>query len=244
MSQPNDPQPVLGDRPVIGITMGEPSGIGPEVIVKALADPAVRRLGRFVIFGMNELLSYAADLAEINPFWWRLQHDSSRADFDLVHDVAVLDYDEYSILGQVTHRPTKQGGIASLQFLNDAVTAAMKPPHEPSRIDAIVTGPICKQSWQMTGCRYPGHTELLASRTAAKRVGMMFVSPKLRVVLATVHLPLMDVRNRLTIGRVFDRSSWGTGRVRGWVCPSRVSRFVVLTRTPRKRGSLAMRNGV
>ena len=78
----------------------------------------VRGLARFVVYGMNELLSYAADLAEIEPFWWRLQHDSPRAGFDLVHEVVVLDYDEYSMLGQAVHRPTKQGGQASLRFVN------------------------------------------------------------------------------------------------------------------------------
>ena len=191
-------------RPAIGITMGDPAGVGPEVVVKALADPAVRRLGRFVIFGMNELLSYAADLAEINPYWWRLQHDSLRAGYDLVHEVVVLDYDEYSILGQAVHQPTKQGGQASLQFLDEALVAAMKGPGEPGHIDAIVTGPICKESWRMAGCRFPGHTEFLASRTRAKRMVMMFDSPRLRVALATVHQPLMDVRNTLNIGSVFD----------------------------------------
>ncbi len=191
-------------RPVIGITMGEPAGIGPEVVVKALADPEIRRLGRFVIYGMNELLSYAADLAEIDPFWWRLQHDSPRAEYDLVHDVVVLDYDEYSMLGTSVHRPTKQGGQASLRFLDDAIAAALKPAGEPGRIEAIVTAPICKESWLLAGCRFPGHTELLAHRTRAKRVVMMFVAPKLNVTLATVHVPLMDIRNLLTIGCVFD----------------------------------------
>mgnify|MGYP006308834981 CR=1 FL=1 len=50
-----------GRRPTIGITMGEPAGIGPEIVVKALADPAIRRLGRFIIYGMNELMAYAAE---------------------------------------------------------------------------------------------------------------------------------------------------------------------------------------
>lgn len=191
-------------RPVIGITMGEPAGIGPELVVKALADPAVRKLGRFVVFGMNELISYAADQAEVEPFWWRLQHDSARAHYDLVHEVVVLDYDEYSMLGQNVARATKQGGEASLRFVDDAIKSALKSPGEPGSIDAIVTGPICKQSWRMTGCRFPGHTELLANRTHSKRVAMMFTSPKLNIVLATVHLPLMDVRNIFTIGRVYD----------------------------------------
>lgn len=191
-------------RPVIGITMGDPAGIGPEVVVKALADPQVRRLARFVVFGMNELLSYAADLAEIDPYWWRVQHDSTRTGFDLVHDVVVVDYDQFSMLGQAVHRPTKQGGAASLTFLDDAIAAAMRKPTEPGFLDGIVTAPICKESWQMVGCKFPGHTELLANRTRSKRSVMMFTSPKLNVALATVHVPLMDVRNLLTIGCVFD----------------------------------------
>jgi len=194
---------------VIGVTMGEPAGIGPEVVVKALADPAIRRLGRFVIYGMNELMSYAADLAEIDPFWWRLQHDSSRAEFDFVHDVIVLDYDQYSMLGQAVHRPTKQGGQASLRFLDDAVEHAQRPSTQPGHLDAVVTAPICKESWRMAGCRHPGHTEFLQHRTKSKRVVMMFDSPKLRVSLATTHLPLMDVRNRFTIGSVFDAIDLG-----------------------------------
>lgn len=191
-------------RPVIGITMGEPAGIGPEVIVKALADPALRRQARFVIYGMNELLAYAADLAEIEVYWHRLQHDSPRAGFDLVHDVVVLDYDELSILGQAYHKPTKQGGQASLTFLDDAITAAMKSAGEPGRIDGIVTAPICKASWHLAGCRFPGHTEFLQHRTRSKRVAMMFAAEKLNVVLATIHLPLMDIRNVLTLGAVYN----------------------------------------
>jgi 4-hydroxythreonine-4-phosphate dehydrogenase len=190
--------------PVIGITMGEPAGIGAEVVVKALADPKIRALGRFIIYGMNELLSYAADLAEIDTFWWRLQHDSPRTKYDLVHPVIVLDYDEYSLLGQAVARPTKQGGEASLRFLDDALAAAMKPAGAPGRLDAIVTAPICKQSWKLIGCKCPGHTEMLAQRTRSNRVAMMFCAPKLNVVLATIHIPLMEVRNKFTIGCVFD----------------------------------------
>lgn len=191
-------------RPVIAITMGDPAGVGPEVVVKALADSQIRRLGRFVIYGMNELLAYAADLAEIDPFWYRVQHDSPRLRHDLTHDAVVLDYDEYSMLGQTVHRPTRQGGAASLRFLDDAIAAASLPPDAPGRVDAIVTAPICKASWDLAGCRFPGHTEFLAHRTKTRRVVMAFDSPKLRVALATVHLPLMDVRNVLTIGAVFD----------------------------------------
>ena len=201
-------QPANATKPVIGITMGEPAGIGPEVVVKALADPAVRRLARFVVFGMNELMAYAADLAEIDPFWHRLQHDSPRAEHELVHDVVVLDYDEYSMLGQSVARPSKQGGQASLRFLDDAI-AATRRPLDDGGIQGIVTAPIAKESWSLAGCRFPGHTEFLQHRTKAKRVAMMFHGHEpdgqpINTVLATIHVPLMDVRNLLTIGCVFD----------------------------------------
>ncbi len=200
----NQPESAAARRkPVIGITMGDPAGIGPEVVVKALADPEIRKLARYVIFGMNELLAYAADLAEIEPFWWRIQHDSPRTEFSLTHDIVVLDYDEYSQLGSAVHRPTRQGGQASLNFIDDAIAAAQRPIDEAG-VDAVVTAPICKESWKMAGCRFPGHTEMFAQRTKAKRVVMAFESPKLRVALASVHLPLMDLRNTLTIGAVYN----------------------------------------
>lgn len=198
-------QHAAGDpRPRIGITMGEPAGIGPEVIVKALADPEIRRLARFQIYGMNELLSYAADLSEINPFWWRVQHESFLAGGEHDRDVTVLDYDEFSLLGQSVARPTKQGGQASLRFLDDAISAATKPEGYPGRLDAIVTAPICKESWHMTGAKYAGHTELLKQRIRSKRAVMAFISPKVNVALATVHVALNDIRNVLTIGAVYD----------------------------------------
>ncbi len=193
--------------------MGEPAGVGPEVIIKALADPAIRQLGRFVIFGMNESLAYAADMAEIDVYWHRLQHDSSRAAYELVHDVVVLDYDELSMLGSAVNKPTRQGGAASLQFLDDAIAAAQRPTAEAG-IDALVTAPICKESWRLAGCRFPGHTELLQHRTRSKRSAMMFHAPQLNVVLATIHLPLMDVRHVLTIGAVFDPIDLGSQAMR------------------------------
>ncbi len=191
-------------RPTIGITMGDPSGIGPEVIVKALSDPHLRRQARFVIYGLNELLAYAADQLEYDPYWYRVQHDSNRTNKLITENVVVLDFDEYDGFIQSPRGPSKAGGIASKSFVEEAIIDATRPPDHPRHIDAIVTGPICKEAWHLAGFNWPGHTELLAYRTKAKRHAMMFVSPRLRVVLATTHLPLMDVRNVLTIGKVFD----------------------------------------
>ncbi|MCK4872779.1 MAG: 4-hydroxythreonine-4-phosphate dehydrogenase PdxA [Phycisphaerales bacterium] len=190
----------------IAITMGDPYGIGPEIVVKALADRSVRESARFVIFGLNEQLAYAADLAEIEPFWWRAQHDAAPSHAWPREGVLVLDYDECSLeLASPGHvGATRDAGAVSFQFVEDAITDSLLPADHPRHVDAIVTAPICKESWRLAHKNWPGHTELLAARYRAKRSAMMFVAPKLRVVLATIHMPLMDIRNVLTIGRVFD----------------------------------------
>ena len=108
-------------RPSIAITMGEPAGIGPEVIVKALADPVLRHKAKYIIYGMNELLHYAADLAEFDVFWWRDQYAGRLRSYP--HDVVVVDYDQFSILGSAIRSPSKIGGEASMRFCVDAIDA-------------------------------------------------------------------------------------------------------------------------
>ncbi len=183
-------------RPTIAITMGDPAGIGAEVIVKALADPVLRHRARYIIYGMNELLAYAADLAEYDVFWWRDQFSGRLRSYP--HDVVVVDYDQYSMLGSAIRSPSKMGGEASMRFCLDAIDAAQK-----KLVDAVVTAPIAKESWKLAGFHYPGHTELFAHKTGSRRFAMMFTGGPLKVVLATVHIPLMGLWNKLNIGAVF-----------------------------------------
>jgi 4-hydroxythreonine-4-phosphate dehydrogenase len=182
-------------KPVIGITMGDPAGIGAEVVVKALADPAIRAQARFVVYGLHELMSYAADLAEVNPFWFRLPHEEVHR---IESGVVVADYDEYTSFGPALRQPTAEGGHASVRFVDDAIAAARS-----GAIQAIVTGPIHKISWKMAGIRVPGHTEYFARALDVRRVSMMFVGGGFRIALASTHAPLFDLRNRFTIGYVF-----------------------------------------
>ncbi len=90
----------ITEQMVIGITMGDVAGIGPEVIVKALADPDIRKAAKFIVFGMNEQLCYVADAAEIEPFWGRHQHETISREYP--YKVVVADYDEYSVPPWVT----------------------------------------------------------------------------------------------------------------------------------------------
>ncbi|MFM7260513.1 MAG: 4-hydroxythreonine-4-phosphate dehydrogenase PdxA, partial [bacterium] len=150
-------------RPLVGITMGDPLGIGPEVVVKALGDPAVRASARFVIYGDNELLLEAADRAGLHPTWFRARLDHARDGNMALGDLTVIDYalgeGTFGALGG-TCEPTKAGGAASKTFVEDAIQDALRTSGDPRRLDAVVTAPISKESWTLAGFRWPGHTEL------------------------------------------------------------------------------------
>ncbi|MBN1457860.1 MAG: 4-hydroxythreonine-4-phosphate dehydrogenase PdxA [Sedimentisphaerales bacterium] len=186
----------IGNEIVIGITMGDPGGIGPEIIVKALSDPLIRREAKFIIFGMDELLGYAADAAEIDQYWKRHQHEKLSRGYP--RQVVVADYDDYGVPAWI-HRPNKIAGEASMRFCKDAINAA-----RDGIIDAVVTAPISKVSWKLAGGSWPGHTEMLAELCKSPRKAMMFVAGPLRVALATIHEALFSIRHKFTIGCVFE----------------------------------------
>ena len=100
--------------------------------------------------------------------------------------------------------PTREGGRESLESVERAIADAKRPPGDAARVEAIVTGPISKEAWHLAGHSWPGHTELLAERLESPRSGMLFVGPKLRVILATVHVPLARVPGTLTTARVLE----------------------------------------
>ncbi len=199
--------------------MGDPGGIGAEVIVKALADAPLRRRAHFRILGTQGAIDAAARRAGVEPFWWRAQAHTPAAETAGAHDVVLLDYEP----GGAEHagKATKSGGELSFRFVDDAIAQARLPVGHPLHADAIVTGPISKAAWAKAGHgEFPGHTELLARRCGVEQFGMMFHAPcdaraapemtrELNVILATAHVPLMEVRNVLTIGRVSDTIDLG-----------------------------------
>ncbi len=195
-------------RPVIGITMGDPAGIGADVLIKALADHSLREQAEFVIYGMLEHIDYAADLAELVPFWVRAPHESA---LETRAGVVIADFDEFSLAARPLRSPTAQGGRASMQFIEEAVSDV-----RGGSIDAIVTGPINKSAWHLAGYSFAGHTELLAKCFKSRRVTMMFTGGPLRVALASVHEPLFDLRNRFTIGLVFQPIDLLHDALRDW----------------------------
>ena len=157
--------------PIIGITMGDPKGIGPEVIQKALASPSIQKICRPVVFGDAEF------------FNWKKTRALS----------------------------AKDCGRLSGFYIEQAAHAALR-----GEIDAIVTGPICKEHLQRAGYPHPGHTEFLAALARVRSVRMMMAGPKLRVVLVTIHEPIKKISSLLTIERVLETIELTHRSLRNW----------------------------
>jgi len=181
-------------KPLLGITMGDPAGIGPEVIVKALARPPVRRLCRPVVIGSPEVLAKAVCALKM-PVKVRRVMDLK---FKLPAGVIpVLDPLPEPLGSFTPGRVSKETGAAQALYITEAVRLALD-----RRIAGIVTAPINKEAINLAGYPYPGHTEMLADLTGAKEVGMMIVGGPLRFLFATTHVAIKDMPKLLTPERV------------------------------------------
>jgi 4-phospho-D-threonate 3-dehydrogenase / 4-phospho-D-erythronate 3-dehydrogenase len=166
----------LPARPRIGITLGDPGGIGPEVLLKALQ----KLSGNFIIFGSRRVLLDHSRRLKI-PF------DRSR--------VQVVDIDN---IHQPFFGPAPEiSGTASIQYLDAAFAAFYK-----SEIDAIVTGPIQKESWHASGFHYPGQTEYCALKTKTKEFCMLMAGKRFKIGLLSTHLSLKAALREVKRGNI------------------------------------------
>lgn len=169
----------------IGITMGDAAGIGPEVIVKSLADSAVRKAARFVVIGDREHLERTAERLRIPLFV------SRSADEGEIVDLANLNGDVSAGLGSAIT------GRAAGSYIETAVEL-----WRSGAIDAVVTAPISKRSMALGGYDFPGHTEFIAALTGTTEFAMSFFAENLRVVLLSTHVPLSRAIELVTKDRV------------------------------------------
>lgn len=161
----------------IGITMGDPAGIGPEIVAAALAnEPALAR--RSIVYGSAKLLAAAAD----------------RMGVTLAPSQAIVDLPAE---GCIAGAPNQASAVAQVAWLEAAAAAALR-----GDVAGLATAPISKTWAARAGLAFPGHTEFLQARFAAPTVAMSFLGLKLRVVLATTHLPLREVATSLTSDRI------------------------------------------
>ncbi len=182
------------NRPIIAITMGDASGIGPEIIMKALALPEVQALCRPLVVGDAERLRTAGAVVGSTLTVDSLS-DPKEARYapETVEciDLKLIPKDHpFGSLSPVS-------GEGAYRFIERAVAIVAA-----GDADGICTAPLSKEALHAAGHKYPGHTELLAELTGTPEVSMMLTSPKLRVIHVTTHIGLVDAIARIEPGLV------------------------------------------
>ncbi|MGF1604459.1 MAG: 4-hydroxythreonine-4-phosphate dehydrogenase PdxA [Thermosynechococcaceae cyanobacterium] len=173
----------MGHCPRLAIALGDPAGIGPEVILKALAGDISDC--QITIFGQRRLLA-------------ALEQPLSQSAQDSIDPERLTIVEVGDPIMALPGQPTTATGAASFHFVKTAIEQTLA-----GEFDAVVTGPIAKSVWKQAGYHYAGQTELLAECADIDRFGMMFIarSPytqwQLRALLATTHIPLAEVPQQL-----------------------------------------------
>jgi 4-hydroxythreonine-4-phosphate dehydrogenase len=177
--------------PIIGITMGDPSGVGPEIIIKALSDPDIYAFCRPVVLGDPVVLSLCLKYDPVPSMRVREVSDPEMSG-GIPGQIDLIPLSRLAPQSVVPGRPSKEGGRAMAEYIISAVEMARS-----GKISGMVTCPINKALLNDAGYMFEGHTQLIAHLTGAKDYVMMLSGERLRVTLVTIHCALKDVPYRI-----------------------------------------------
>jgi 4-phospho-D-threonate 3-dehydrogenase / 4-phospho-D-erythronate 3-dehydrogenase len=185
--------------PRIALTMGDPAGVGPEICLRALAEPSLQNACVPIVFGDAEILRRCAKQIGLAPPKRVLRKGEWSQEWKQLVAPAVVDFE---LLPIDNFRPgvvTAETGKASFGYIQAAIDAALA-----GEVAGVTTGPISKEAIHSAGIRFPGHTEMFADRTGSQRWCMMQFSPEITCTFVTVHVGYVDVPKLLSIERVYD----------------------------------------
>jgi 4-hydroxythreonine-4-phosphate dehydrogenase len=186
-------------RPILGLTMGDPAGIGPEICLRALREPAVLARCTPVLFGGAGVLKRAAQAAGIAGAGCRVVPVSELDEVFEISEPLVVDCGAIDAAKVVPGKISAACGQAAYICIERAIRAALA-----GKIDGVVTAPIHKESLNLAGVKFPGHTEIFTALTGAARSCMMLYSDKLTVSMATTHIGYDEVPRKLSAERVLN----------------------------------------
>jgi 4-hydroxythreonine-4-phosphate dehydrogenase len=175
--------------PLIAVTMGDPAGIGPEIVAKTFADPGFGDENRALVVGDPTILERAARLLELQLRVNEIEGPEEAVFETGVADVlAVGELPEDLPFGALDAR----AGDAAFRYLQRATELA-----NAGRVGAIATAPLNKEAMHLAGHNYPGHTEILAQLTGTKDYAMMLVTDELKVIHVSTHVSLREAIERV-----------------------------------------------
>lgn len=180
--------------PLLALTMGDPAGVGPEIIAKALAKPGALENRRVLIVGSERALRRAFGFTNASFAYRVVQEDeleAERGEITLLNDESMLS-DEIPLA-----RVDSSCGAAAFSWLDRAIRLAME-----GKVEAIVTAPLHKEALNRAGYHYAGHTEILAEKTGTREFNLMLLAERIRVVHVTCHVAMREAPALLTQARV------------------------------------------
>ncbi len=187
----------MPSKPLVGVTMGDPAGVGPEVTVKALTELGIYSVCRPLVVGDAAVLARANEMLE-TPLIVRPVARVNDARFEF-GTMDVLDLANVELGRLETGKISAMAGKAAVEYVIQAVQLV-----QAGEMDAMVTGPINKEAINLGGYHYIGHTEILADLTHTTRLTTMLASGPLRVTHVTRHVPLGAVSDLITRDRVLE----------------------------------------
>ncbi len=182
--------------PLIAITLGDVAGIGPEVVVKALALPEVWAVCCPLVIGDARALTEARLGVPVPPL--RVVKEVAEATFD-AGTLTLLDLGNLDVSAAPLGQISTEAGRAAVEYVLKATELAMA-----GAVDAVATAPLNKEAMHLAGFDYIGHTEILADVTHTPRCTTMLATPGLRVTHVTRHIPFRSIAEHLTIDGVLD----------------------------------------
>jgi len=187
-------------KPTIAITLGDPSGIGPEIILKALKITLIQKMANFLIIREKKIIKKAAPAAGVD--WHRIiSIDEKRLSTTRfkVGNFYLLDLKNIRPTNFQIGQSSVLSGRAAMEYLEKAASLA-----QSKKIQAVVTGPISKEAINAAGYKYPGQTEFFAAKTCTKNYAMLFDSPSLKIILVTIHTPLRTVPKKISSPKILN----------------------------------------
>ena len=184
-----------GTQPVIAITMGDPAGIGPEIIAKALAQSELRSTARFLVIGDRRIIERAVAVTNVGLEVVPVTDAAAAGDDPGL--LYLFDLDNVDHVKFEYGRLSGMCGQAAFESIDIAISLAMD-----RLVDATVTAPINKEALRLAGIRYAGHTEIYADKTGTRDYAMMLVHDSLRVAHVSTHVSLREACDRVTQDRV------------------------------------------
>ena len=189
--------PNTDTRPIVGLTIGDPTGVGPEITVKSMSDESLYEECRPLVIGDEGVVRRACKVSGLN------------ADINVIAmpdqgvyapgTIDVLDLGVFDVEGLEYGKISREAGAAALAYIDKSIDLALE-----GAIHGVTTAPIHKEAIHLAGCPYPGHTDIFGARTKAETFTSLLAVGDFRVLHATLHCSLAEVASSLTRERVLE----------------------------------------